>query len=452
MQLHPSLRRDLLELLAEHRLCVGRVAVDQRRVTGREGRVGDQRAHRGDPDAGRDRHHPLVTAPLRGQRPVRALDQRARAQLQPPGATAAVAHRPDRHPQAIVPRRVGDRVRVAVHPSGSVEEPPDEELPRVDPQPVQAVTLERHRHDARQLGLDLGDLQAVVMRAPQRERDAEGQDRPRRRAVDRPPVRAREGRLEVHAVEELVGEGEAHPGVGVEVQQVPGLVAQAPPRDADGRHDNGDQHRRADRGGEHPRLFDEDAPQRVGRPGDARERRAPQGDEPDVGEHERERSEPEQPVPAREQVVAPGSFDPWDAGHQQDLEDHQVRGQQAGEVAEGGEGAAEAREALDAARRRPHADGDDHRGDADRGKKLGLGGPKTASVHTATKSFSCAARSAVVRASLPIAHQHVLRRVCCLYARPSGRFPDVRCQVPDLAGTEGYPSLPPPGACCRLEA
>ena len=81
--------------------------------------------------------------------------------------------------------------------------------------------------------------------------------------------------------------------------------------------------------------------------------RVADGHDDDVGDHEVDRPEADEPVPARELVLAVGPFDQRDPGHQQHLDQQQVRGDETGEAAYGGQPGAPAGEVLDVAARRP---------------------------------------------------------------------------------------------------
>jgi hypothetical protein len=166
-----------------------------------------------------------------------------------------------------------------------------------------------------------------------------------------------------------VRQGQPRPEVGVEVDQVPGLVAQSRPgllhrRD----HDHDERERPGDRQ-QHPRIgddeVDEGAPHAsVGRGG------VPEGDERDVGEHEGERGEPDEAVDTGQLVLAPGLLDPRDAGHQPHLEQQERRGDETGEPTRRGEEPCGGAEFLDAAAAHPQGDGEEHHAPAERGAEV----------------------------------------------------------------------------------
>ena len=136
------------------------------------------------------------------------------------------------------------------------------------------------------------------------------------------------------------------------MQQVPRLVAEPLAGGLDARDDDHDQRDGAAEGEQHARVGDGEVPERRGRRGDAAGG-VPPGDQDDVRQHQAERREPDDPVLAREPVLAEGALERRQPGHQQHLHQQQVGRDQAGEPAQRGEPGRPADEVADAARSRP---------------------------------------------------------------------------------------------------
>ena len=98
-------------------------------------------------------------------------------------------------------------------------------LPRQAGEAVEPDAPDLDRDDARSLGHDALDAQAVAQRADGREHDPAADERRHRRGVQRPPVGLGDGlALELVAGGELVAEPERDREVRADVQRVPDAV------------------------------------------------------------------------------------------------------------------------------------------------------------------------------------------------------------------------------------
>ncbi len=217
----------------------------------------------------------------------------------------------------------------------------------------------RLRHD----GLD---LQLVPVRAPDRQGESEDHDGGHRAAVEAHPVELPVvGGGELLADPELVRQGEADAEVGVEVDQVPRLVPQLAPGRPDRQADDRDQQHGPGGRQQHAGVVRDEVPglveqARVDLLG------VPQDDQRDVHHHQPERGETDQPVPAGQHILAVGPLDPRDPGHQQHLQDQQVRRDQAGQPPDRDGDATGGAHFLDAAVGEPQRHHDDHAGQRQR--------------------------------------------------------------------------------------
>ncbi len=157
--------------------------------------------------------------------------------------------------------------------------------------------------------------------------------------------------------------GAAGPGpreVGVEVQQVPRLVAQPAAGPADARAGDEQQQEGAGEGEQHPGVVDEQVPG-LGEDGDLRLHRVADDDQHDVGEHEVHRPEADEAVPARELVLPVAALDERQPGHEQHLDQQQVRRDEPGDAPEGRHARPAAGEqVLHAPAAHPEGDDDEH--------------------------------------------------------------------------------------------
>ena len=234
-----------------------------------------------------------------GQPAVGPFEEHPGAGPQRRTGSAAVAEVLDGDAQAAAVRRGGQRVGVRPRPARAGEEAPGEELAgaRRGARPGGGRSGRPTRHPAPSSTTEVtrrsGGAGCAAAGAPIRQTstDARGEAQ----SVHQKTVRAGRGQ-ELLAGPELVGQGEPDAEVGVEVQQVPGLVAQPRPGRADAGHDDHDQARRAGGGEQHARVGRRSGPRASpGRRGEVAGGVAP-GDQADVGEHPGERGEADQPV------------------------------------------------------------------------------------------------------------------------------------------------------------
>ena len=205
----PSLARQLLELVAEDHVFVPDDAIDHDNVSRH---VLHQGANRRDPDAARDQDD-LVAAPrLFREDPEGTLsgDACAGSDLREPARE--VAERLDRDPKRAAVRRLRQREGVRSPPALPVQETPEEELAGPCVEPVQAASRDSERDDARALGDDFRDAQAVAQRAQGRTDDPEGEEQAERAEVQRAPVIGRDPiEHELVAGRDLVNHASAMP-------------------------------------------------------------------------------------------------------------------------------------------------------------------------------------------------------------------------------------------------
>ncbi len=210
---------------------------------------------------------------------------------------------------------------MATGPAGSGHEPPDEELPGTCAQPLDRLAAQVQGHHGGCLGDDSINDEAVPPGAQRRQAETEDDDGGGRGGVDRPPVHpCPRGRGEVRAGPQLVWDGQAHPEVGVQVQQVPGFVAQPPSGRAHRGHDDHHQHRGPRRRQQHAGIVGDELPCLRHQAGPGR-RRVTQSDQHDVGEHQIERGETDQTMTPGELILAVAAFHPGNARHQQHLDE-----------------------------------------------------------------------------------------------------------------------------------
>ena len=278
---------------------------------------------------------------------------------EPPDAVP-VALRGD--PQPVRGGRRRQRVRVAAGPPRAVEEPPGEEVTRRCPEPGQGTAAHHHADGVRAFGDDGLDHEPVAQRPGQRHGHPPDKQGGGGRGPQRPPVHRGHGiAQEVLAGPELVRQGEADAEVGVQVQQVPGLVPEGTPRGPHGRdHDRGQRGGAGDRE-QHAGVVEGEVDELTDHAVTVAGRVA-EGDEHDVREHQVEGPEADEPVPAGELVLPEGPLHERDPGHQQHLDEQEVGGDQSGQPAGGVEAALTQRvgQVLQPAAGHPEGDHDEH--------------------------------------------------------------------------------------------
>ena len=190
---------------------------------------------------------------------------------------------------------------------------------------------------ARRLRDHARDPRPVTQRRPDRLAEPEDEDHRDRDHQQGRPVDPRHGIVdEVAPHDELVREPERDPQVGVEVDAVPGLVREPPPRGAD-RGDRDDSEA-CHRGGRHQhegvrpeqggRLV-EDVPPVAHRPAERRE--------DDVSCEQPDRPEPEPAVRPRQAIHAEDLVEPRATRHEDQLDEREVGAQERGDLAGGSE-------------------------------------------------------------------------------------------------------------------
>jgi len=239
-------------------------------------------------------------APFEGELVELALEQRPVGEpVQQDGVARRVLQPLGQRPQ----RRQADAGADA-GPALAVQEPPGEELAGLHRQPVQVAAGQVHRDDPGGLGHDRGDMQPVPGVAPQREADPPHQDGSGGQRPQAPPEDGGRGRgEELLPGPQLVGQRQPDAEVGVQVQQVPGLVAEPPaggPEAGGHRHDHAGG---AGQGQQHARVVGDQVPERRRGRAELAGRVSP-GDEHDVDHHQVERGEADHPVVAGQLVLA----------------------------------------------------------------------------------------------------------------------------------------------------
>lgn len=266
---------------------------------------------------------------------VGAFDQHARAGSEPRQPMRAVTHDTRGDRQAAAPGVSGEREGVPACPPAAVEKPPDEELPGARTQAVECASAHPYDDAARPVVLDRRDADAVAHGSPQRHADTEDHHGSGGQRPQSPPVHTHPGvRGEVRPRPEHVRDREADAEVGVQVQQVPGLVAQTPPRAADARDDDENQQERAGGGEQHAGVVPREIP-RLGEERHPRLLRVAHDEEDDVREHQPERPEPGDAVHARDRIAPDAAFEQRHPGHEQYLVEKEIRRCEAGETPEG---------------------------------------------------------------------------------------------------------------------
>src|SRR6478672_11675862 len=182
----------VLELVAqgELRLVVG--AVDDRDVAGPGVAVADElledRADRGDADAGGEEQDATADALAGGEGAVGALEEDAGAGTQVGQAARVVAELADRDPQMTPVGGARDRPRVGGREQAGADEAPVEVLAGADREAVEVTPLHPDRPHAGGLLDDLGDAQAVTEAPGDRDEQSPPHDAGRDEDEEGPPV------------------------------------------------------------------------------------------------------------------------------------------------------------------------------------------------------------------------------------------------------------------------
>jgi hypothetical protein len=357
----PSVRQRL-DLRPEDQVLLVRGAVDERDVSGVLRKRLEQPAQWADADAAGQQEHLSAGADSRVKPAVGSLDRDARTRPEVGQTPAGVAQVLHRDPQRGARRSRGYRVRVAAGPAGRAEEAPHEELAGGGGQTVQVATGHDDGDGPVALADDVDDPEPVGHGAVERDPDAPHEHGAGGRTPQRPPVEGRRrGGQELLAGPELVGQGESDAEVRIQVQEVPRLVPQPPAGLADARDRDEHEQRGAGDGQEDAGVVDNEVPD-LGEQVGAGLDRVPHRHDDDVGGHEVDRPEPDQPVPAGERVLPVDPLDQRDPGHQQDLDEQEVRRDEPGEAADGRQPSAPAGEVRHVAAGDPEGDDDQHAG------------------------------------------------------------------------------------------
>ncbi len=349
----------------------GVVAHDQRRLPRRPLGLLEDGDQGRDARTGADHEQVSAAAFVGGHRAVGPLDEHPRTGAQSREAVSAVADEAGRDHELAVGGVGGEREGVSARPARAVEEAPHEELSAAGPQRVDPASGHPHRDAAAAVAFDGADADAVAQRPRQRKPEPEDDDRRHGDAPHRPPVRGRGGRDgEVGTRPQHVRDRESDAEVAVQVQQVPGLVPQAPAGFAHRGHHDEQQQTRARGRQQHARVVPHELPRLFERV-DARLHRVAEDLQPDVGREERERPEADDPVHAGDAVAPEAAFEQRHARHQQHLVEEQVGGCQARGATEGVERVrSPGRQRLHLSARDPHGHDDEARrpDDDDRGE------------------------------------------------------------------------------------
>src|SRR4051794_9816583 len=218
---------DRLDLAAEDEIGRRAGAIQQRDPRGRRHGFED-RPERRDADPSGDEEDVPRGPAIGGEVAIGPFDDDPRPDLEAVEARRVVTQGLDReaHPPAVRLRR--DRVRMGAPPAGG-QEPNDEVLACPDLEPIEVLTRQVDRDDARRLLDDVRDAEPMSDVDEDGRTEPEGQQGPDHRDVQGDPIPPCERVVdEVGTDDELVGESEGDRQVGVEMDPVPGLIGDAP--------------------------------------------------------------------------------------------------------------------------------------------------------------------------------------------------------------------------------
>ena len=180
------------------------------------------------------------------------------------------------------------------------------------------------RRDSVSLGHDRRHPQPVAPGPPQGQPDAEHQHAARRDRPERPPVhRGGSGVQELLAGPQLVRQGKPDAEIGIQVKQVPGLVAQPFTGCSQARDDDHSEASGTRDCEQHAGVVPRQVPQRR-RPGQQLAAGVTPRVQHDVRDQEVDRCQADQPVHPHDPVLPEGPFKRGDAGDEQDLDQQQV--------------------------------------------------------------------------------------------------------------------------------
>ena len=147
-----------------------------------------QRAHRGDPDPAGDQERLAERAAVVGEDAERPLGEDTRPDRDLAELRAVVAEVLDRDPEGLPVGRLRDRERVLRVPEPLREEPPEEELPGLRPEPVEPAAGDAQRDHPGRLVDHLGDLHVVAERVDHRQEEPVPEHEHERADVEQAPV------------------------------------------------------------------------------------------------------------------------------------------------------------------------------------------------------------------------------------------------------------------------
>ncbi len=228
-----------------------------------------------------------------------------------------------------------------------------QELTGPGPEPVELAPDDDDRGHSRSLGTDLRHDQPMPQVQQERLEDPEPDDGADGHGIQAPPEdRRRKVPHEVLPGPQLVREGQPGSEVGVEVERVPRLVAQPA---AGLLHRGDDDHAERDgaRDGEqHAGVVQDEVDDGAPEP-EGRRRGVPEGDQDHVRPQEVDRGEPHESMPTGQLVLPVAALHKGDSRHEEDLDEEQVGGHQAGQPAQGDQGSCERPQAPGHRRPRP---------------------------------------------------------------------------------------------------
>ncbi len=177
----------------------------------------------------------------------------------------------------------------------------------------------------------------MTPRHPQGDRHPERDDQEGRGHIERHPVSDCPGvTREIGARRQLMSEGQRDGQVGVEVDEVPGLMGDAPPCGSHRGHRDQHEESRRDVGHQHVRVGGEEDPGLGGEGAPVGHRVAGRGED-DVAADEADGGESEPAVPAADPIDPEEVVQPRAARHQHHLDQRAVGAQQGGELPRPGE-------------------------------------------------------------------------------------------------------------------
>ena len=232
------------------------------------------------------------------------------------------------------------RIRMGLPPQPPYQEAPLEELAARHRQALQVATRADHRHHAGAFLPDLHDAQLMAQGAPDREAQAADQDGARRAGPQHDPERPGEGMThEGRPVGQLMGEGQRHGQIGVQVDGPPGLVAQPAPDRPEGHDARRDQQPQRYGGPQHVGIGGQQGPELVQDAGAVGPGVAGR-DEQGVEGEQHDRPGAQLAVPAHQSVLAQRPLQARNAGDEQEHEEQQVGPRQTRETTGVGQPAA----------------------------------------------------------------------------------------------------------------